>query len=214
MAQQKKGIPMTKDEIHARHNGSPPATVAVMDGEAMVTDAVSATAPEAPRLAVQIIPAPDMAEYELKPAHVDQLQQVDPLTALQNAVHDLDLARHRARECKATTATLRDTFAKALAAWNVSVPAPMTQAALMQDYIDSNQRERQRKAEARQLQRPATVSETARAMSGGNRRPGGGASYKRGAFSRAEARTIEMNRMAAARMNGNIAPRAKLPSER
>jgi hypothetical protein len=138
---------------------------------------------------------------------------IDPLTALQDAVHNLDLCRWRARQCRDAVAASRQNFNIALSAWNQTQPI-QTVEDLKKEVIRSNQAERVRRAEAGRLHRPMTITETARAMSGGNRRPGGGASYKRGAVSRAEARTIEVNRMAAARMNGNVAPRIKLPSER
>jgi hypothetical protein len=197
----------TKAELLARHgvvNGSLPLlNTAVMDGEAMVTDhAVS----EAPRLAAQI--APDMADYELKPA------PVDPVTAFRDAVDALDRARYQSRLCRQAVSAAREDFNMALAAWNHSGPAPQTQESLRAEWMAGNQEQRRLKAEAGRMQRPATVSETAAAMRGGNRRPGGGASYKRGAVTRAEARTIEVNKMAAARMHGNIARAKKLPSQR
>jgi hypothetical protein len=139
-------------------------------------------------------------------------QPVDPIAALQQAEYQLDLARVHARECRSTVAEARANFARCLAGWNATQPI-QTVEGLKKEWIRSNQEDRRLRAEARQLQRPATVSETARAMSGGNMRRSP-AAYRRGAFTRAEARTIEVNKMAAARMNGNIAPRTKLPSER
>jgi hypothetical protein len=178
----------TKNEVLNHHNGSPLET-AMMDGDA-VSEAVSAAAP----LTRVVFP-------------------FDPVTALRNAAHNLDVARWRARECRDSVAASRQAFNLALSAWSATQPIQNVED-LKKEWIRSNQEDRRLRAEARQLQRPATITETAKAMSGGNRRPGGGASYKRGAFTRAEAARIEMNRMAAARMNGNIAPRVKLPSER
>jgi hypothetical protein len=137
----------------------------------------------------------------------------DPVTALRNAAHNLDVARFTARQCRDAVALSRQAFNLALAAWNASGPEPQTVEGLKKEWIRSNQENRRLRAEARQLQRPATVSETARAMAGGNMRRSP-AAYRRGAFTRAEARTIEVNRMAAARMAGNIAPRIKLLSDR
>jgi hypothetical protein len=192
----------SKADVFARHNGSPLET-AMMDGE-VATGGGSAPPPET-RLAVQL--APDMVDFELKPA------PVDPLTALSNAVHNLDLARWRARECRTAVSASREAFNLALNAWNRTMPI-QTVEDLKKEWIRSNQEERARKASQGQLPYHPNVTQTARAMSGGNRRPGGGASYKRGAVSRAEARTIEVNKMAAARMGGSNAPRAKLPSDR
>jgi hypothetical protein len=191
----------SKADVFARHNGSPPATVAVMDGEAMVTDAVSAPASEAPRLATQIIPAPDMVDYELKPA---------PHEVLQNAVAALDVARFTARQARSAVLASREDFNVALSAWTASGPAPQDQMALKKEWIASNQAERARKAAAGQLRRPATVGEMARALAGGgqNVKRGGGASYRRGAHSKAEAMEINANRLRAATLA------AKLPSQR
>jgi hypothetical protein len=161
-----------------------------MDGGAMVTDAVSAPASEAPRLAAQI--APDMADYELKDT------PVDPVTALRNAVDNLDVARFTARQARSAVLASRENFNVALTAWNASGPAPQTQEALKKEWIASNQRERERKAAAGQLSRPVTVGQMARAMAGGNRRAGGSTAYRRGALSKGEAMTVEANRRRAA----------------
>jgi plasmid stabilization system protein ParE len=196
---------MTKAELLARHgvvNGSPPATVVVMDGEA-ATGGGSAPPPET-RLAAQI--APDMADYELKDT------PVDPLTALQNAVNNLDVARYEARQCRQAVSASRENFNLALTAWNATMPI-QTQEALRAEWMAANQEQRRLRAEAQQLQRPATVGETAKAMSGGNMRRSP-AAYRRGAYTRAEAKAANNLRAAAARMNGGNAPRAKLPSER
>jgi hypothetical protein len=88
----------------------------------------------------------------------------------------------------------------------------------MKEYIASNQAERARKAAAGQGVHYAGVTRTARAMAGGNAKNGGGAAYRRGAFTRAQAMEIEAGKLrataAAARIAGSNAPRPKLPSER
>jgi hypothetical protein len=188
--QHKGSFPMsTKDQVLNRHSQLPTLeTTVALDGDA-VSVTVSAPAPLT-RVAAQI----------------------DPLVALRNAVHNLDAARWSARECRTAVAASRENFNAALNAWNQTQPL-QTVEDLKKEWIASNQAERVKRAEARQLQRPATVSETARAMAGGNMRRSP-AAYRRGAFTRAEARTIEANKAAAARMNGSAAPRTKLPSER
>ncbi len=195
----------TKAEVQARHgvvNGSPPTTtVAVMDGEAMATGENSASPPEAPRLAAQI--APDMADYELKPA------PVDPLTALRNSVDALDRARFAARQARSDVLASREAFNLALGAWNLTQPI-QTVEDLKKEWIRSNQAERERKAAAGQLRRPTTVGQMAKALAGGghNIKRGGGASYRRGAVGKAEAMEINANRLRAATLA------AKLPSSR
>lgn len=189
----------TRAEIYARHGIAVvdellPETVA-MDGRAAVTGAVSAPA------------------RETRPA-----DQIPPHDALRNAAHNLDFARWRARQCRDAVAASRQAFNLALNAWNLTVPV-QTQQQARQEWIDTNQRERARKAAVGQGIHYANVSQTARALGGGghNAKRGLGRAYKRGAFSKAEALEINAGKLraaAAARMNGNIAPHAKLPSQR
>jgi hypothetical protein len=80
----------------------------------------------------------------------------------------------------------------------------MTQAELMKEYVASNQRERERKAAAGQGVFYPGVGRTAKALAGGNAKNGGGASYRRGAFTRAQAMEINAAKLRA----------AKLPSQR
>ena len=171
----------------------PESAPAAMDGGAAVPSVESAPAPEETRPAAHI------------PPHI----------ALQNAVNNLDAARWRSKECRRAVAAAREAFSSALAEWNKTLPIQTVLEAKM-DVIRTNQMERERKAAHGLLHRPMTISETAKAMSGGNRRAGGGAAYKRnGTFTRAEAAKINMNRAAAQRMAGSAAPRVgKLPSER
>jgi hypothetical protein len=201
---------MTKAELLARHgvvNGSPPATVTVMDGEA-ATGGGSAPPPET-RLAAQIIPAPDMADYELRDPPEPRLA---PHIVLSDAADALDRARYEARQCRQAVSASRENFNLALTAWNLTQPI-QTQEALRAEWMRSNQEERKRKAEFGQMQRPATVGETAKAMSGGNMRRSP-AAYRRGAYTRAEAKAANNLRAATARLNGGNAPRAKLPNQR
>lgn len=137
-----------------------------------------------------------------------------PHIILREAEAALDRARFEARTCRAATTEARANFARCLGAWNASGPAPQTQAELMKEHIASNQAERAKRYAAGQGVFYPGVGRTAKALAGGNAKNGGGAAYRRGAYTRAEAMRIEMNRAAAARMNGGNAPRAKLPSER
>jgi hypothetical protein len=131
-----------------------------------------------------------------------------PHIVLREAEHQLDLARVHARECRSAVAEARTNFARCLGVWNASGPAPQTQAELMKEHIASNQHERERKAAAGQGVHYAGISRTARALAGGNAKNGGGAAYRRGAFTRAQAMEIEAGKLRAA----NAA--FKLPSQR
>jgi hypothetical protein len=136
-----------------------------------------------------------------------------PHDVLRNAVHDLDLARWNARQCRDAVAASREAFNVALKNWNATGDAPQTQAELMKAHVASNQRERERKAAAGQLRTPTTISQIAKAIGIGGHRAqrGGGVSYRRGAHSKAEALELNARRIAAT----NAAhTRVKLPSER
>ena len=180
--------------------------------------------PDAPAIVDEELPSPPAAmgdgarasngvsapSLEARPA-----AQIPPHEVLRNAAHNLDIARWRARECRSAVSASREAFNLALGAWNRTLPIQNVED-LKKEWIASNQEERRRKAEAGQMRRPMSVTETARAMSGGNRRAGGGAAYKRnGTFTRAEAAKIEMNRAAANRLQAAAAAARKLlPSER
>jgi hypothetical protein len=138
-------------------------------------------------------------------------QPVDPIAALQQAEHQLDLARVHARECRSTVAEARTAFSKALAGWNTTQPI-QTQAELMKEHIASNQAERAKRYAAGQGVHYAGVGRTAMALAGGNMRNGGGAAYRRGAFTRAQAMEINAAKLKTA--NAAFKPRAKLPSDR
>lgn len=154
--------------------------VAVMDGsEAAGTVEVSAPS-AAPRLAPNIV--------------------------LADAVDALDRARFEARQCRSAVLEARSAFSKALAGWNATQPI-QTVEDLKKEWIASNQRERERKVEAGRGIHYAGVTATARALSGGNMRRSP-AAYKRGAYSRAEAKAANALRAAAA------TAAAKLPSRR
>jgi hypothetical protein len=194
-----------EEETLARHsvvNGSTP--------QPHIEQVVSDTTPSEP--STEIVDVKPSEIQEESPVEIDHA--LDPLApphiVLREVAAALDRARFEARTCRAATAEARANFARCLGAWNASGPAPMTQAALMKEHILSNQRERERKAAAGQLRRPATVSETARAYAGGghNVRRGHGRAYAHGAHSKAEALELNARRIAAA----NAA--FKLPSER
>lgn len=159
---------------------------------------------------------------ELPPPVLPQIKPTDPkdpLEVLRQAALALDLARATARQCRETVSTSRGVFSKALAAWNLTLPV-QTQEQALRDYVNTSTSERARKAEQGRLSRPATISETAKAYSGGghNVQRGHGRAYARGAMSRASAMETESLRLrgaaTAARMAGSNAPRVKLPSEK
>jgi hypothetical protein len=81
----------TKEEVQARHG--------VMNGSSRLHIEPQAPAPS------QAASQPDVTP-------------VDPLTSLQAAEHNLDLARVHARQCRAETLAARSSFSKALEGWN------------------------------------------------------------------------------------------------
>jgi hypothetical protein len=115
------------------------------------------------------------------------------------AEHALDLARQEARECRDATLRSRTAFAKALADWNGSGPV-MTQEQQAREFIRTSNAERATRAAAGQGIRHAGVTRTAKAYAQGNQQRGGGRAYVRGpdgtkAYSKAEAMTLEANRL-------------------
>jgi hypothetical protein len=169
-------------------------------------------APSAASERTSDVPIEPSQPVEAAPAADDYL--LPPHETLREIAHRLDLARVHSRECHSAVAEARTNFARALAGWNASGPAPQTQAELMKEHIASNQAERAKRYAAGQGVHYPGVGRTAKALAGGNAKNGGGAAYRRGAYTRAEAMKIEMNRAAAERMNGGSASRIKLPSER
>jgi hypothetical protein len=125
--------------------------------------------------------------------------QVNPLVALKAAERALDLARVEARQCRSATLAARTAFSKALEGWNRSQPV-MTQDQQARAYIATNLAERAKRAAAGQGVHYAGITRTARALGGGGLgiQQGGGRSYRRGAYSKAEALTIEANKLRAA----------------
>jgi hypothetical protein len=180
----------TKTELLARHgvvNGtSQPEIFNEIEGTIASSDTADRMGglPIEPPQPVEAAPAADDSPHE----------------ALREVAAALDRARFEARQCRSAVAEARANFARCLGAWNASGPAPQTQAELMKEHIASNQRERERRAAAGQMRRPATVSETARAYAGGghNVRRGHGRAYAHGAHSRAEAMEINAAKLRAA----------------
>jgi hypothetical protein len=127
---------------------------------------------------------------------------INPYDALKAAEHTLDLARAEARERRAATGAARAAFAKALADWSRGEPI-QTQEQQARAFIATSNADRAARAAAGRLPYRPNVTATARAMSGGNQRRGGGSAYRRGpggttAFTKAEAMTMEANRLRAA----------------
>jgi hypothetical protein len=124
------------------------------------------------------------------------------IEALQTAEHALELARHVARECRDATLAARTAFAVTLSQWNAAQPVA-TPLETARAFIATSQAERAARAAMGALPYRPSVTATARAMSGGNMRAGGGRAFRRGAYTKAEALTAETQRRA-----------AKLPSDR
>jgi hypothetical protein len=108
----------------------------------------------------------------------------------------------------------RSAFGKALADWNRGEPVQSQEAALRQ-YVNQSQSDRIAKAAAGQAVHYAGISRTAKAIGigGHNAKQGGGAAYRRGAFSKAQAMEIEAGKLRIAATNAAHA-RVKLPSQR
>ena len=111
---------------------------------------------------------------------VGRVAAIDALVVLKASEQALDLARVHARECRATVLACRGTFSKALADWNRTMPVQSQQDALRQ-YVNQSQADRTARAAAGQGVYYPGITRTAKAMSGGNAKQGGGAGYRRGA---------------------------------
>ncbi len=131
---------------------------------------------------------------------------IDDLSAADQAVRE---ARADFRQCGLNVRAARAELARALAQWNAGAPTISWEENAAQ-FRASETAERQRRAEAGAYRRPATVSETAKAIGIGGHRSqrGGGTSYRRGAFSKAQAMEVNALRLRAERAA------AKLPSDR
>jgi hypothetical protein len=146
------------------------------------------------------------------------------LEALQQAVTALDVARQEVRQARDAVATARQNVAKRLAEYNAATPT-ITAEQNTRDWIAANNAERARRAAANGGKFQPTLTQTAKAMSGGGygndirTRRGGGAAYRRGpggvqAFTKAQAMDITAQRIRAVRAAEAGPPRPKLPSER
>ncbi len=138
----------------------------------------------------------------------------DPYVVAKEAEQALADARQEHRQARDATLKARTVFSKALAVWNCAQPI-MTQEQALRAYVEQSNRDRAARAAAAGagVYHPG-ITRTARAMSGGNQRRGGGNAFRRGpdgqtAYSRADAITLEARRIQAA-----AAARAKPPSEK
>ena len=150
-----------------------------------------------------------------------------PEEAMRAAVMELDAARYDHGGAKRELQLSRQRLGTALAAYNAAAPK-MTPEANVRQWIASNQARRAAIAEAGRVPYQPSVTETAKALGGGghgnDKRAlrGGGPAYRRGpggvqAFSKVGATQANAARARdayAARMNGGLAPRTKLPSDR
>ena len=140
-----------------------------------------------------------------------QAQMTDTYTFddLQAADAAVSQARADYRQAGINVQRARTELAACLTRWNAGAPIVSWQENAAQ-FRASELAERRRRAEAGAYRRPATVSETARAYSGGGHRVlrGGGRAYTRGALSRAQANEANALRIRAERAA------AKLPSDR
>lgn len=194
---------MSNDEILKRHGATPDQWPSLRE----------TWPPETVAMAVdEEAPPADGPEGDLKPSP-QAAPLVPPHEALRNAELALDAARHELRVAIDTRATARANVATALANYNRATPT-ITAEQNTRDWIAANNAARAERAARRFV---PTVTETAKAMSGGGygddirTRRGGGAAYRRGpggvpAYTKAQALTANALRIREAR--------AKLPSER
>jgi hypothetical protein len=140
---------------------------------------------------------------------------VPPHEALRLADAALDASRFEHRQAKQVLDGARQQVGLALAAYNAAAPH-ISPEQNVRDWISSNQARKAALAETGRIPFRPSVTETAKAMSGGGHgddirtRRGGGAAYRRGpegvqAFTKTQAMTITAQRLREA---------AKLPSER
>jgi hypothetical protein len=108
--------------------------------------------------------------------------------------HRLAVARAEARLCHEATVQARIAYADALSGWNRTQPVwtPFQQARAFQA---ASQADRTARAASGLLRRPITVSQMAKGMAGGNAKRGGGISYRRGAYSKAQAMEVTALRL-------------------
>jgi len=92
--------------------------------------------------------------------------------------------------------------------WNHSQPI-QTQDQALRAYVDQSNADRAARAARGQGVVHAGITRTAKAMSGGNQQRGGGASYKRGAYTRAQAIEIEAGKLRAAAAAAAAKPRGQ-----
>lgn len=160
-----------------------------------------------------------------EPPHDDAAEATPrPIISVRDAEAALNQARHELRLARDMLTTARETVAKRLTDYNRATPA-ITPEQNVRDWIASNNAARAERMAARGHYTPS-VTETARAMGGGGygndirTRRGGGAAYRRGpngtqAFTKAQAQTINANRMRAARAEEAARMAGvKVPSER
>ena len=134
-------------------------------------------------------PTPDFRAPEGRDSHPE-----NPYEAMRRAEQALADARQELRDRRNAVQASRMAFGKALEAWNLGAPV-MNHEQQARAFIAQSQADRAAKAAAGQGVFYPGVSRTAKALAGGNRQAGGGASYRRGAFTKREALTAESNRL-------------------
>jgi hypothetical protein len=154
-------------------------------------------------------------EKEPEPVHVEPEPPAPESVydALKAAEHALDLARQEARERRTATVAARAAFAKALENWNTSQPVA-TQEQQARAFIAASNADRAARAARGQGIVHAGVTRTAKAYAQGNQQRGGGRAYVRGpdgtkAYSKAEAMTLEANRLRVAAAAAAAKPRGQ-----
>jgi len=136
------------------------------------------------------------------PTHVapasEAPQPENPYDQMRRAEHDLNVARQTLRDCRTALLKARQAFGIALQTWNNGAPVA-THEQQARAFIAQSQADKAARAAANQggIWHPG-ITRTARALAGGNQRRGGGAAFRRGAFTKAEALKIESGRLRAA----------------
>jgi hypothetical protein len=121
----------------------------------------------------------------------------NPYEAMRAAEQALNDARQELRDRRNAVQASRVAFGKALEDWNRGAPVATHEQAARQFIAASNADRVARAAAGQGIWHPG-ITRTAKALAGGNQKAGGGAAYRRGAYTKAQALTAESNRLRAA----------------
>jgi hypothetical protein len=135
---------------------------------------------------------------EPQPARQPVRPSGNPYDRMRAAEHDLNVARQELRNCRTALMSARLAFGIALQTWNNGAPVATHEQAAREFIATSNAARAARAAANPDGVWHPGITRTARALAGGNQRRGGGAAFRRGAYTKAEALKIESERLRAA----------------